>query len=65
MVHGMGNMYITGPEVIKAVTGEAVDGETLGGADTHSTISGVAHFAASDEQDAFATIQQDPFLYPL
>jgi len=51
-------MYITGPEVIKAVTGEAIDGETLGGADTHNTISGVAHFAAADEKDAFATIKK-------
>lgn len=58
MVRGMGNMYITGPEVIKAVTGEAIDGETLGGADTHSTVSGVAHFAASDEKDAFDTIRK-------
>ncbi len=58
MVRGMGNMYITGPEVIKAVTGEAIDGETLGGADTHSTISGVAHFAAADEKDAFNTIRK-------
>lgn len=58
MVRGMGNMYITGPEVIKAVTGEAIDGETLGGADTHNTISGVAHFAAEDEKDAFATIKK-------
>jgi propionyl-CoA carboxylase beta chain len=58
MVRGMGNMYITGPEVIKAVTGEAIDGETLGGADTHNTISGVAHFAAADEKDAFATIKK-------
>lgn len=58
MVRGMGNMYITGPEVIKAVTGEAVDSETLGGADTHNTISGVAHFAATDEKDAFNTIRK-------
>lgn len=58
MVKGMGNMYITGPEVIKAVTGEAIDGETLGGADTHSTISGVAHYAASDENDAFNIIHK-------
>jgi len=37
-------MFITGPEVIKTVTGEEVDSETLGGADTHSAVSGVAHF---------------------
>jgi len=58
MVRGMGNMYITGPEVIKAVTGEQIEAETLGGADAHSTISGVAHFAAADEKDAFLTIKK-------
>jgi acetyl-CoA carboxylase carboxyltransferase component len=58
MVKGMGNMYITGPEVIKAVTGEAVDAEALGGAATHSSVSGVAHFAAESEQDAFNVIRK-------
>jgi propionyl-CoA carboxylase beta chain len=58
MVRGMGNMYITGPEVIKAVTGEEIDGESLGGADTHSSVSGVAHFAAADEQNAFDIIHK-------
>lgn len=58
MVRGMGNMYITGPEVIRAVTGEEIDGESLGGADAHSSISGVAHFAAANEQDAFAIISK-------
>jgi acetyl-CoA carboxylase carboxyltransferase component len=45
-------MFITGPEVIKTVTREEVDLETLGGAMTHSTASGVAHFAADDEHHA-------------
>lgn len=58
MVKNMGNMYITGPQVIKAVTGEEVNEEVLGGADTHSSISGVAHFAAENEEDAFATIRK-------
>jgi len=58
MVKNMGNMYITGPQVIKAVTGEEVDEELLGGAATHNNISGVAHFAAEDEMDAFATIRK-------
>ncbi len=58
MVKDMGNMYITGPEVIKAVTGEAVDAEALGGAATHSSVSGVAHFAAESEADAFDTIRK-------
>ena len=53
MAKGTGTMFITGPEVIKAVTGEEVDMETLGGANTHSTISGVSHFAAENEEHAF------------
>ncbi len=44
MTKGISNMFITGPEVIKTVTAEVVDAETLGGAMAHSTISGVAHF---------------------
>ena len=43
-------MFITGPEVIKTVTGEEVDFESLGGAMTHNSKSGVAHFAADDEE---------------
>jgi propionyl-CoA carboxylase beta chain len=53
MVRDIGKMYITGPDVIKAVTGEEVTHEELGGADTHERRSGVAHFAASTEEDAF------------
>jgi acetyl-CoA carboxylase carboxyltransferase component len=52
MARGTSNMFITGPQVIKAVTGEEVDMETLGGADAHATVSGVAHFAAEDEKQA-------------
>ncbi len=58
MVKNMGNMYITGPQVIKAVTGEEVDEELLGGAATHSSTSGVAHFAAESEDDAFTTVRK-------
>jgi len=58
MTQNMGNMYITGPEVIKAVTNEIVDHETLGGATTHTTISGVAHFLGQDEQDTFNIIRK-------
>ena len=54
MARGTSNMFITGPQVIKAVTGEEVDMETLGGADAHATVSGVAHFAAEDEKQALA-----------
>jgi len=52
MTKGTSHMFITGPEVIKTVTREEVDLETLGGAMTHSTASGVAHFAADDEDHA-------------
>lgn len=57
MAKGIGNMFITGPEVIKTVTGEEVDAETLGGAIAHSTTSGVAHFAAEDEKQAFEMVR--------
>jgi len=50
MARGTSHMFITGPEVIKTVTREEVDLETLGGAMTHSAVSGVAHFTADDEQ---------------
>lgn len=52
MADGTSNMFITGPDVIRAVTGEDVGFEELGGATTHSTRSGVAHYMASDEDDA-------------
>lgn len=58
MTQGLGNMYITGPEVIKAVTHEVVDSETLGGAVTHSSISGVAHFVGQTEDDSFAIVRK-------
>ncbi len=52
MVDQTSHMFITGPDVIKTVTGEDVPMEELGGARTHNTKSGVAHHMASDEQDA-------------
>mgnify|MGYP001767720035 CR=1 FL=1 len=58
MTQNMGNMYITGPEVIKAVTNEIIDSETLGGATTHSTISGVAHLVGQDEEDTFNIVRK-------
>ena len=54
MTTGLSHMFITGPEVIKTVTGEEVDPDTLGGAQTHATISGVAHFVAANEDEAMA-----------
>jgi propionyl-CoA carboxylase beta chain len=50
MVEGTSYMFITGPDVVKTVTGEEVTFEELGGASTHASKSGVAHFTATDEQ---------------
>lgn len=58
MTRETSHMFITGPEVIQAVTHEEVTMEELGGADTHSTISGVAHFAADNEEHAMAIIRE-------
>src|ERR671931_755707 len=58
MVRDIGKMYITGPDVIKTVTGEEVTHEELGGADTHERRSGVAHFAAATEEDALEDVRR-------
>ncbi len=55
MVEGTSYMFVTGPGVVKTVTHEDVDAEFLGGATTHTTRSGVAHLAASDEAEALDT----------
>jgi propionyl-CoA carboxylase beta chain len=52
MVDGTSHMFITGPDVIRTVTGEDVGFEELGGARTHNTRSGNAHYLATDEDDA-------------
>lgn len=52
MVDKTSHMFITGPDVIKTVTGETVDMESLGGAETHNKTSGNAHYLATDEKDA-------------
>jgi len=54
MVEGTSYMFVTGPEVVRAVTHEDVDRERLGGASVHTSISGVAHLAAPDEAQAVA-----------
>ncbi|HLH67634.1 MAG TPA: acyl-CoA carboxylase subunit beta [Candidatus Dormibacteraeota bacterium] len=54
MVHGIGYMFITGPEVIRVTTGEEVTFEELGGAEVHNVKSGVAHFLAQTEEECFA-----------
>jgi propionyl-CoA carboxylase beta chain len=58
MVRKSSYMFITGPEVVKAVTHEEVSFEELGGADVHSSISGVCHLAADTEADALYLIQK-------
>ena len=58
MTKGASNMFITGPDVIKAVTHEDVTMEELGGAETHNTLSGVAHFAAENEEHTLALIRE-------
>ncbi|OGR50627.1 MAG: methylmalonyl-CoA carboxyltransferase [Elusimicrobia bacterium GWA2_62_23] len=58
MVKGMSNMFVTGPEVVKAATGEEVDFETLGGSMTHASKSGVCHFVANSEPDCYRQVKE-------
>ncbi len=58
MVKNTSYMFITGPQVIKAVTGEEISFEDLGGAMTHSQKSGVSHFACESDQDAIKQIKR-------
>jgi acetyl-CoA carboxylase carboxyltransferase component len=58
MVEGTSVMHITGPAVIKAVTGEEVTSEELGGAETHNTKSGNAHFSAKSEEECFLQVRK-------
>jgi propionyl-CoA carboxylase beta chain len=58
MVEGTSHMFITGPDVIKTVTHEDVTKEKLGGAETHNSISGVAHFLAHDDAECLRMIRQ-------
>jgi methylmalonyl-CoA decarboxylase subunit alpha len=58
MVDKTSTMYITGPDVIKSVTGENVDHESLGGAHIHATTSGVTHFIAEDEPYALGLVRR-------
>jgi len=64
MVKGVGQMYITGPDVIKAVTGEEVTHEDLGGAETHTQTSGVAHFAMESEGECIEHIRRLLSFFP-
>lgn len=58
MVKGTSHMFITGPDVVKAVTGEDVTQEELGGATTHSHKSGVAHIVCEDEKELFLSLRK-------
>lgn len=58
MVDETSQMFITGPQVIKTVTGEDVSFEALGGATTHNTISGVAHFKCNDEKQCLMDVKR-------
>jgi propionyl-CoA carboxylase beta chain len=57
MVEKTSFMFLTGPEVIKAVTGEVIDAESLGGADVHTSISGVAHMSLKCEKEALDMVR--------
>ena len=58
MVQDTSQMYITGPDVVRAVSGEEVSHEDLGGADAHSTKSGVCHFTAEDDEACLAEVRR-------
>ena len=58
MVDRTSHMFVTGPDVIKTVTHEDVSKEELGGATTHNSTSGVAHFLAADDQDCLRSIRE-------
>ncbi|HET8679485.1 MAG TPA: acyl-CoA carboxylase subunit beta [bacterium] len=57
MVRGTAYMFVTGPQVVKAVTREDVSFEDLGGADVHAGRSGIAHFVAADDEECLALIR--------
>ena len=58
MVDKTSNMFITGPQVIKVVTGEDVTSENLGGAMVHNSVSGVAHFISADDRACIADVRR-------
>ena len=58
MVDHTSKMFITGPQVVKSVTGEEVSAEELGGGSTHNQVSGVAHFLADNEERSFEQIKR-------
>ncbi|MBI4057526.1 MAG: acyl-CoA carboxylase subunit beta [Elusimicrobia bacterium] len=58
MVSGTSHMFVTGPDVVKAATGENVGFETLGGSGVHASKSGVCHFVANSEPDCFRQVRE-------
>ncbi|QIB70289.1 methylmalonyl-CoA carboxyltransferase [Aminipila butyrica] len=58
MVDQTSQMFITGPQVIKTVTGEDITAETLGGAMTHNSVSGVAHFIGADDRETLLEVRE-------
>ena len=58
MVDKTSQMFITGPQVIKTVTGEDISHEALGGAMTHNSISGVAHFIGKNDEDTLRQVRE-------
>lgn len=65
MVRGTSQMFITGPDVVQAVTGEEITQDGLGGADVHAEVSGVAHFAYDDEQTCLDEVRYLLSLLPM
>jgi len=57
MVRGTSFMGLGGPNLVKGATGQSIDGETLGGANTHTEISGVAHYTAEDDDDCLKQLR--------
>lgn len=64
MVKKHSYMFITGPQVVKAVTGEQIDTESLGGTDVHMSLSGTAHLATPTEEEAIALCRQAVGYFP-
>lgn len=62
MVKRISQMFITGPKVLQAISGETMTSEELGGTDVHGTKSGLAHFVAETEQEAFDQVRT---FYPI
>lgn len=58
MVDQTSQMFITGPDVIRTVTGEQVTAEALGGAKTHNTVSGVAHFIGANDEETLKQVRE-------